>query len=89
MLKEAMRELTERKQTSKIVKVLWLCREGRHRSVACSYLSKWGIQHAGHLVVDEVHLQQDSWPRSLCRDCPKCSADDPDKAEVKQSNRKQ
>ena len=81
-LKEALRS-RGKSLKGKIVRVLWLCRQGRHRSLASSYLANVGVKRDGHKVLSVTHLQEDSWD-GLCNDCPKCSVEDsPGKKEVK------
>ena len=56
----------------KVPKVLFVCSQGRHRSVTACEVWCGIFSRLGYAVNKPIHLSQDSWWKGFCTKCDKC-----------------
>ena len=57
----------------RLVRVVFYCKKGRHRSVGLAYLAAVALSELSSWAADTVHLANHAWPFDTCNNCGECA----------------
>ena len=70
---DALADLDKQRDRPEEFHVLWLCRSGKHLSVAGAHIGSWCVRFCKNYEVGSMkHAAQPTWPKSFCTKCDKC-----------------